>query len=35
MKDNVVAAAVLGVIAGYMIHHYWAQLEWFARVIVG
>jgi hypothetical protein len=34
MKDTV-PAAVLGVIVGYIIHSYWPQIEWFARLLVG
>jgi hypothetical protein len=34
MKDTV-PAVVLGVIVGYMIHNYWPQIEWLARLLVG
>jgi hypothetical protein len=34
MKDTAIAA-VLGLIAGYIIRLYWPQLEWLLRLLTG
>jgi hypothetical protein len=34
MKDTA-TAAVLGLIAGYIIHQHWSQLEWLLRLLTG
>ncbi len=34
MKDTAVAA-VLGLIAGYIIHQYWPQLRWLLQLLTG
>ncbi len=34
MKDTA-TAAVLGLIAGYIIHQHWPQLAWLLRLLIG
>jgi hypothetical protein len=34
MKDTA-SAAVIGAIAGYLIHRYWPDIEWILHILTG
>jgi hypothetical protein len=34
MKDTA-SAAVIGAIAGYLIHRHWPEIEWILRILTG
>lgn len=33
--SGVMVAATLGVVAGYLIHRHWPEIDWFIRVLTG